>query len=657
MASTLLDPSTRWTQIQDNELTIDDVRNTLGSIKDDLWVVAACLDRIVDDVDVQRSLLELGLERTEKVVGRGKEVIADDDCGEEGKEMGSLGEYFKETTTDAKLTWMRALLLVRLDRLNTYVEICKGLPEDQDTPGDDEEPGEEALDEWEDDPWGGGEPPSPPRQSKFLVKVKPPISLPSFLLSDLLQCSVLFISKELFHAVRVLFERHTTYLWPFRYRILDAIPEYSHPAEYRDILPSLDPSDDVELTIEAKPWRSDIDWSEKSDVRAALPSSEVDFPPETTVDPFNANSKPLSAPELTNWYKSRVDNIINSTGMIDIALATIQHGGSQGIPDLDSLGEELSLLARLVYDAPQPEHDSADDWTLARWNAMDPPAVIQAYLAHAPPETVSKVVQSLVLPYLFVLESRAERAGTPDPGMHNRLLYGYILTAPLEVAAAIFEASKPTLPIAQRLIRNDEDVARLALACLYGSESRNEWSTMSRIFECLPVWDITNDADGDEADTTIASLGAFVTPSTTRPRCTANDLLVFFNPLPVSSLSRALDILDVHLEGGEILARWSVAAPLRWFLQSGGDAAEQRSWANRMARRAGGTGDQLNTKEDWVRLLDDMLKLSGSGGSRLKGAFGLLPRKEVIRIFFGGLLSTGSKYTFAVHATLYSYRL
>ena len=645
MASTLLDLSTDWTRILDDELTINDIQNTLGGIKDDLWVVAACLDRIVDNVNVQRGLLELGLERTQKAVARGKEVIADDECGERGEEKGSLAEYFKEITTDAKLIWMRALLLVRLDRLNTYVEICKDLPED------DEEPEEEALDEWEDDPWeeAGGEPSSPPKQSKSFVKVIPPISLSSFLLSDLFQCSIIFISKELFCAVRILLERHTTYLWPFRYRILDVIPEYSHPAEYRDILPSLDLSNGVELVIEAKPWRPEVDWSERLGVRAALPPSEVDFPPETTVDPFNSSSKPLSALQLTNWYKSRVDNIISSTGMIDIALVTIQHGASQGIPDLDSLGEDLSLLARLVYDTPQPEHESTDDWTLARWNAMEPPAVIQAYLAHTPPEAVSKVIQRLVLPYLFVLESRAERAGTPDSGMHNRLLYGYILTAPLEVAAAIFEASKPTLPAAQRLIRNDEDVARLALACLYGSESRNEWSTMSRIFECLPVWDINIDANGDEADTTIASLGAFVAPSTTRPRCTATDLLVFFNPLPVLSLSRALDILDVHLEGGEILGRWSVPAPLRWFLQSGGDAAEQRSWATRMARRAGGTEDQLNTKEDWVWLLDDMLKLSGTGGSGLKGAFGLLPRKEVIRIFFGGLLSTGSEYTSTVH--------
>ena len=65
-----------------------------------------------------------------------------------------------------------------------------------------------------------------------------------------------------------------------------------------------------------------------------------------------------------------------------------------------------------------------------------------------------------------------------------------------------------------------------------------------------------------------------------------------------------------------------------------------------MARRAGGFEDRLDTREDWDWLLKDMLKLSGTGENGLKGAFGLIPRKEVIRIFFGGLLSTGSKCHF-----------
>ena len=200
--------------------------------------------------------------------------------------------------------------------------------------------------------------------------------------------------------------------------------------------------------------------------------------------------------------------------------------------------------------------------------------------------------------------------------------------------------------VAVDIFERDEDMARLALACLYGSDKLDEWPTMSRIFECLPAWETPgdDDEDSDEADTTIASLGDFVTPSTTRPRATPSDLLLFFKPLPITSLSRALDVLDVHLESGEILSRWSVPAPLCWLLQSNANINEQRSRANRMARRANAADDQLDTQEDWEWLLEDMLKLASSDEGDSRSAFCLLSRDDVIRIFFSGLLSTGSKY-------------
>ena len=69
---------------------------------------------------------------------------------------------------------------------------------------------------------------------------------------------------------------------------------------------------------------------------------------------------------------------------------------------------------------------------------------------------------------------------------------------------------------------------------------------LSRIFECMPAWDtgfVVDAGEDEEADTTIASLGTFVTPSTTQPRVTPSDLPLFFQPLHTSSLSRTLDVL------------------------------------------------------------------------------------------------------------------
>ncbi|KAJ7487460.1 secretory pathway protein Sec39-domain-containing protein [Mycena galericulata] len=606
-----------WTALPDTELRVPNVHKALDAIKDDLWVAAACADRIVDDTAVQRVLLDIGLERTTAALRRAQAAAASDDDSEESTSAtpepflrrDALISHFNHLPADARLCAIRA-------------EICKVAPADA-------EDVETTPDAWDDDPWAESAQPEAP------AAAEPPVVLSVFLTDHLVRSACTLVSHQWFSALGIMFQRHTAHF----------IPEHVHPLSYRDLLPALDASSNLEKITKSTPWRPAADWSETSDVRAVLAASDLNFDIHPLIsDPaFHPHDQPLSAEELSEWYKSHIQRIISSTGLIDVALAVVQHAAPHGIPGLDEMGEELSLLARLVYDAPQGEDDTDDDWTLDRWYALSPIAVVRAYLAHSTPETLAKDIWRLVMPYLFVLESRAERAGNPDPSIRTRILYEYILNVPLETAAAVFEASKPILPMAQRIIQNDEDMARLALACLYGSNSLDEWPTMNRIFECLPAWDITRDDEQeDAADTTIVSLGAFVTPSTTRPRCTASDLLIFFQPLPLSSLSRALDILDVHLESGEILSRWSVPAPLRWFLQSNSDVPEQRSWANRMARRAGGSDDKLSSLDDWEWLLEDMLKLSGKGDSGLRGAFGLLSQDEVMHIFLSGLLSTGN---------------
>ncbi|KAI0931911.1 hypothetical protein AcW2_000682 [Taiwanofungus camphoratus] len=654
---------TQWTRLADDELTTEQIERLLKPVHDDLWVAAACVDRLLDDETLQRPLLDLGIERTQGALQRSKgayenpqydadehdegeadvELRSTDEQGMEQRRHVFLVSHFCDEPADAQLCLIRAVLLDRLDRLNTFVEICKVIPAEEAT-------ADGLDDEWTDDPWAD-ETAEPLQGSSSALPGPPPISLSTFLTADLLQIACLLASLEYFPALRVLMERHGLCLWPYRFAILDSVPEHALASHFRELLPSYDASVDIEQKMKVEPWRSELDFSEDSRVKTALNDCGVCLTvghSQETAGGFVPHAEPLPSSDLAAWYRDRVDLIISSTGMVDASLSLIQHAASQGLPGLDEVGEELSLLSRLVYDTPLSDKDADEEWTLARWKSMEPSAAVRAYLAHSTPEMVAKDINKLVMPYLFVLESRAERAGRPDSSLPNRLLYEYILNAPLDIVAAIFEASKPTLPLIQRLLRNDEDMARLALACLYGSDSLDEWATMSRIFECLPAWNILeqDEDEADEAETTITSLGAFVTPTTTRPRCTPADLMVFFNPLPSSSLSHALDVLDVHLESAEILARWSVPAPLRWFLCSNSSIAEQRSWASRMARRAGGSHDQPESQDDWEWLLEDMLKLSGSGESGSRSAFCLLSRDDVIRIFFSGLLSTG-RFDFA----------
>ena len=654
----------RWIATADEDITVHLIDELLSGITDDFWVVAACTDRLVDDVAVQRHLIQIGLVRTEEAAKKAQEVVELTKAnGTEQDSPDVSSESVLEFGDDTReLVALRRLLLSRRDRVETYAAMAEQerwkLPQPEEeieemaspvavetTPEPDDD-----LDPWADEVEAASVSDLPPSSSKShdtTASIPPPISLSTFLISPIPLTAFRFASTLHFGPLRTLLTRHTPELFPYRIHIWNFTPKYVEPAQLFDILPAFDFSSSQEALPSHNPWRATSDWAESLDASLLIKDLAPPFlPPEpTTLASYIPRNEPLTDQELTHWYKNRVSQVDSETGFLDVALGFVQHGASQGIPGLDELGEELSLLNRLVYDASSD--GITEDWSLTRWRSMDTNTVVRAYLSHSTALTIANDIKRLVMPYLYVLEARAERAGSPDPTIPSRHLYDYILTAPLDIVAAIFDASKATLPLNQRIVKDDEDVARLSLACLYGSDALFEWSRMSQIFECMPEFTQVGDEEEEEneatADTTLQSLAAFVTPSTARPKATPKDLLLFFSPLPARSLSRALDVLDIHLESGEILSRWDVPAPLRWFLQSADNEAEQRAWAIRMARRNRSI-DDTEDDDEWLDLMKDMVRLAGGGEGPLRTAFGLIKKEEVIKIFFGGLLSMGSKF-------------
>lgn len=649
-------PYTRWSELSDDDLTVSLIDELLVPIEDDLWVCAACADRVVDDVDTQRSLLVLAIQRTEKAAAAAHEALeqpqeVDSDEDESGPSDVTIKSrktrsvsYFRSHSNVAQLCQLRTILLERLDRLNTFAEIQNNMV----SYGDGLEDGVEIGEEWEDDPWADAQDGDSVQKPRSLqAKPPPPLPLSMFLTQHLSLMCLSLASQMQYDALKVLVYRHWTEVFPFRFEVLERLPLFADPAEFYDILPGINSKTNKELERPHSPWRVALDWVETEDVKVVL--TEIGFPTDEGYDDdiahLDLKESLLSEEAISAWYEDRVERILSSTGSADAALSLVQHGVSQGVLGLDEIGEDLTLVSRLVYDAPKPLDDDGDRViSVSEWRSLEPQEVIRLYLARSSPETIVADIRRLVLPYLFVLELRAERSGLAEPDLAKRLLYEYVLSADLSMAVPIFDASKPTLVASQRLVSSDEDLARLALACLYGSSSLDEWTNMSRIFECLPAWNFGVDEDEeDETDTTVASLSAFLAPSASRPPASSSDLLVFFKPLPSKSLSRALDILDVHLESGELLARWGVPVPLRWFLQSAHDEAQQRAWATKMARQANAPEGDLDSEDIWLSLLDDMLKVCKPSDLDTNSAFGALSTAEIKSIFFRGLLSTGSK--------------
>ncbi|KAM0793279.1 hypothetical protein ACM66B_000740 [Microbotryomycetes sp. NB124-2] len=457
-------------------------------------------------------------------------------------------------------------------------------------------------------------------------------------------------------------KRHSRALWPLRAELVNAVPEWQDPHSFAQLLTG------VENGLEAawrhaQPWRDTIDF-----IELVFSAGGVD-------DDGDAQDR-RTAQELSSFYRERIEHVA-SLGLVSVALTFVQLCASLDVPDLEDLGEELSLLNRLAYDRPPPPDTTAsqapalpplplinvDNLTLSDWKQLAPADVLRAYLDGWPALDLPSAIRRLAVPYLSVLEARAERAGAPDATLSTRLLYDYILTLPsarlprLEGLLAVFEASKPTLSAGSRIIKSDEDLARLALACVYGCRDNSAEAivVMSKIFECLPVFDaktISESKVNESSTSSKASLFALHPPGSDLP--TPQYLFKQLKSFSLSKLTASIDALDLHLAEAETFSRYSVAVPLSWFLASHNDVKAQRAWATRMARTSssgggGKIGDEgtFEGEDEWEMLMEDMVSLTEGGDvDELRKAFWMLEKEEVLRIFFGGLLAA-SRITLA----------
>nr|KIR44019.1 hypothetical protein I312_06775 [Cryptococcus bacillisporus CA1280] len=469
-----------------------------------------------------------------------------------------------------------------------------------------------------------------------------PITMSLFLSQPILISALSLASTSSLQALKLLCQHHNGELYPYRFDLLEAVPGWVSPNDLEavELLPAVDNEDNERWVRPVATSAIGTHYATPKIISDLyLPSSMSTIPPTILLQP---RQHAVSPSDLTKWYTTHVLSL-DEVGIPDTQLAWVQHGASLGVPSLDSLGEDLSLLSRLVYDANLTQDQHAK-WTIGNWICAKESDIIAAYLSNSTPESITSDVRRLVMPYLYVLESRAERAGMPSANLVSDSLNSTILSLPLRLALPLFEASKATLPPSERVIRDDLDVARLALACLYGSQERGGavWSTMSSIFECLPVWELTGeDAEDEElTSTTLDSISNFLRPtSASTPPPTKSDILFFFQPLPFASLSRALDILDVQLESGEILARWGVEKRLGELLGMTGDQKGQMELAEKLARQ-GGASIGKGGEDRWRKLWNDMERLS-SGEGLLKGALGTLTLQARGRIYFDGILRSG----------------
>ncbi|GAA5955614.1 hypothetical protein JCM10213_001586 [Rhodosporidiobolus nylandii] len=656
------------------------------------WLAAFLLrlSRLASSPALAAKASELGLKAVDRWIASPALQVLSDAVGE--KDWVRVDELVREEGGEAhRAVRARRAFLDGQDRVLSWEAIWGSsggtVADDGSVRGGEEKDEAEEDDEgWGDDlalpaSDAGSSPPSRPSSpsppgaaapAPEAEETPPRPSLPTFLSRPLSSTALALAASASLPELALLCTLHAPALWPIRVALLEAIPEWVEPSEYLTLLPRVDAAGREGEWEDVQPWRAEADWCE------ALPSLSA----SSSAAGQEQEGGKRTAEQLEQWYLSRVERLAD-LGLVQPALAMVQHAAARGVMGLDSVGEELSLLSRLVYDRPSTpaegegaEEHEGEELTLSYWRSLSPSEVVRAYTARCTAANLATTLRRLVLPYLSVLESRLEREGAPDAGgAAERLLYEYLLSLPsargrrdgMDLLLAVFEASKPTLPSGARIVKNDADLARLALACLYGfgggdaggrPPSEGEVVAMGRIFECLPAFDVASSSSSPAAG---EEVNLFALPASC---LTPSALFASLAPASPARLSTLLDTLDLHLSQLEAFLRYSCPTSLAWFLSSSSSRTAQLAWATRLARTAatGGAGawraanagaeGEFESEDEWVGLMEFMAEATGTAGDpaedegerRRKGlgrAFAELGREEVLRIFFGGLLGAG----------------
>lgn len=424
-------------------------------------------------------------------------------------------------------------------------------------------------------------------------------------------------------ALRTLFSRHTDEIIAYRLAILSEIPETADPSNFD--LPQVLDGQEAE-------WIVKDGWDEET--RDTIEHESLAYP---------AHEYPTSADTIAQWYMDRC-MAANRMGLCSQALEWARYAQAMGVADLKEQQKRLDWLCKYVYTSGNVTDHAGNLIDLDVFDRISSYEIMEGLLQRTDASRIVDDMLGLVIPWLNQIKTRPRKHQMEDEEEDEEerpemLLYRWLLDTAarhLDWICLVLEQSKPTLPDDERIIKDDLDLSRLALALCYTIEG--DIHLLVRIFECLPVfdlWEIGDAQEGEEQVSSIASLGTQQSPL---------GLFLALQSVKYHGLTQMMDTLQNHLSSAEVLSRYHASVPLSYFLTTP-SVESQRQLCIRMASQAAGGveegGKQFDSDNDWRELLDDMMRLRGVENDDV---FGLLSRTEVFEIFFTSLLRNGREY-------------
>ncbi|XP_042359181.1 neuroblastoma-amplified sequence [Plectropomus leopardus] len=546
-------------QWRKSTVSIASIQDYLSKICKRSWVLHECVERVPENVDAAKELLQYGLKGTdlEALIAIGNredggrfimpgDVDLDDLpyedilSGEEElerrkerenrkrRELLAKVDFSRLTLEQKELCRSRLKLLSYLDRLETYEEILGG-----------PHAAEQKYD------------------AEFFKK---------FRSQNIVLSARNYARESNVQALDILFTYHGAELLQHRLAILNNFPETTSPHEYTILLPEACLDDSGELML--IPWdeqrHREMDWCEAEECRAMLDQNLFDddsFLYEEAPELLRFRTATASIELLTDWYQSRAKDIDSCSRQVDCALSLVRLAKEREIPGLELLCDDLVTMETLVYETSCELNLTFKD--LQQLSDIDK---LRLLMKNSSTERYVKDAFQWMVPFLHRCEGQKE-------GAAKALLTDYLvglaqqdLTLPL----IIFQHSKPDCQ--QKIIGDPDQLMAVALECIYSCERDDQLSLCYDILECLPQ-------RGYGPDTDITS-----------------------------SLHDQVDKLEKHLSVVEVLEKHGLQKPISYVKNSQNSEEEAHQLMVKLCRHTGRKNPPVS-ETVWRGLLQDLLDM------------------------------------------------
>ncbi|XP_068420183.1 NBAS subunit of NRZ tethering complex isoform X2 [Eschrichtius robustus] len=546
-------------QWRKSAVNIASIQNYLSKIKKRSWVLHECLERVPENVDAAKELLQYGLKGTDLeallAIGKGADdgrftllgemdidgisyeefSPADEEPAEKKKEkelrkrqeLLKLVNFSKLTLEQKELCRCRLKLLTYLDRLATYEEIL-GVP-----------PASEQR-----------------YDAEFFKK---------FRNQNIVLSARTYARESNVQALEILFTYHGSDLLPHRLVILSNFPETTSPHEYSVLLPEACYDGDSLMII---PWHEhkhrDKDWCEELECRMVIEPSlpdESEFLYAAQPELLRFRTSQLAVEKVMDWYQSRAEEIEHYALQVDCALSLIRLGMERNIPGLLVLCDNLVTLEALVYEA------GCDlTLTLKELQQMKDIEKLRLLMSSCSEDNYVTSAYQWMVPFLHRCEKQS-------PGVANELLKEYLVTlakGDLKFPLKIFQHSKPDLQ--QKIIPDQDQLMAVALECIYSCERNDQLALCYDVLECLP-----QRGYGQKTEVTTA-------------------------------LHDMVDQLEHILSVSEILEKHGLEKPISYVKNTQSSSEEAQKLMVRLTRHTGRKQPPVS-ESHWRMLLQDMLTM------------------------------------------------